>query len=566
MSDMSVYEICNFIKAELRCIGDSFVSIGYYLKQVRDRKLYTETGHKDIWEFAQVQFGISKSSASRFMSINDKFSLNGNSPELLEEYKGFSSSKLSEMLTLPEEQLKEIKPDMTREQIREMKPKKDKEESIDWIEKYCQMQLTVEAQELLLSDENLFSKYFMNNHICKSFTSDHYYGTGLKGYSDKNQYVFTKNNTPDKKYTWEELLDHIITRVKDGSIRQQNLHSNKDDLNFIKQLKSGEEQIPGQANIEDYPEELPSVAPAQQENKKMCFFNSDSECTIKGCSEVANNTMDIECDGICCNGCDMNMDCGARCNNVQLKVISEEPANEIDNNSKEIHNDVQEKDPEYFNLSDIKWLLKDKISNLKQMRDLQMVNRARIHMAMDVAAYSKLVDDYQDSQEEAVKRDINHALNFYNLQDYDNADFYLFQARKSIYDTCGYDRKQTFKPELYEFKPKRPELPLLKNNDQRKEWIEAYQTWPVWIYLELTGEKYYRYDFDNGESFVVKVSTCHKWIGTKGYRNEVEYGKEVYYILGHECKEAYRPKNPTFSESESNKSAMVEYLKEYQKK
>lgn len=39
-----------------------------------------------------------------------------------------------------------------------------------------------------------------------------------------------------------------------------------------------------------------------------------------------------------------------------------------------------------------------------------------------------------------------------------------------------------------------PELPLLKNNDQRAAFIDAYETWPIWIETKETGERYYRYD------------------------------------------------------------------------
>ena len=41
------------------------------------------------------------------------------------------------------------------------------------------------------------------------------------------------------------------------------------------------------------------------------------------------------------------------------------------------------------------------------------------------------------------------------------------------------------------------ELPKLTNNDKRKDWIDDYRSWPVWIEVEQTCERYYRYDFDN---------------------------------------------------------------------
>ena len=124
--DQKLIDICNAIKNELNTTKDSFVSLGYWLKQIRDRKLYEETGHKNLYEFAKDQFGISKSSVSRFMAVNDRFSLNGNSPILLDTYREFSQSQMVEMLSLTDEQIEHVTKDSTIKQIRDMKPKRPK--------------------------------------------------------------------------------------------------------------------------------------------------------------------------------------------------------------------------------------------------------------------------------------------------------------------------------------------------------------------------------------------------------------------------------------------------------
>ena len=43
--NQDVIGICTAVKNELNCTKSSFVSLGYWLKQVRDRRLYEETGH-----------------------------------------------------------------------------------------------------------------------------------------------------------------------------------------------------------------------------------------------------------------------------------------------------------------------------------------------------------------------------------------------------------------------------------------------------------------------------------------------------------------------------------------
>ena len=55
------------------------------------------------------------------MQINDTYSINGNSPEIQERYRGYGSSKLSEMLALPEEVREVVPRDATVREIREVK-------------------------------------------------------------------------------------------------------------------------------------------------------------------------------------------------------------------------------------------------------------------------------------------------------------------------------------------------------------------------------------------------------------------------------------------------------------
>lgn len=48
-----------------------------------------------------------------------------------------------------------------------------------------------------------------------------------------------------------------------------------------------------------------------------------------------------------------------------------------------------------------------------------------------------------------------------------------------------------------------PELPIMKNNDQRREWLRNYKDWGLWYEDEHIGVKYYRYEFENGAVLIV---------------------------------------------------------------
>ncbi len=107
------------IRRKLSETASNFVYIGYRLKQIRDSGMYD--GASDVFEFAQKEYGLGKSTVSRFIAINEKYSEGGNSLELKEEFRSFSSSKLAEMLTLPDSEIQLITEKTTIREIRELK-------------------------------------------------------------------------------------------------------------------------------------------------------------------------------------------------------------------------------------------------------------------------------------------------------------------------------------------------------------------------------------------------------------------------------------------------------------
>ena len=107
------------IRRKLEETAGNFVYIGYRLKQIRDSGMYD--GAADIFEFAEREYGLGKSTVSRFIAINGKYSEGGNSLELREEFRNFSSSKLAEMLTLTDAECQLITDKTTIKEIRDLK-------------------------------------------------------------------------------------------------------------------------------------------------------------------------------------------------------------------------------------------------------------------------------------------------------------------------------------------------------------------------------------------------------------------------------------------------------------
>lgn len=119
--DLEYGEMKTEIRNNISNMVLSFIDIGYWLKQIRDKELFKEDGYKNVYDMAQVEFNMSRTVVSRFMSINDKYSVGGNSRELLEQFQGFGKSALTEMLSLPVEDYELLTPDTKVEDIRELK-------------------------------------------------------------------------------------------------------------------------------------------------------------------------------------------------------------------------------------------------------------------------------------------------------------------------------------------------------------------------------------------------------------------------------------------------------------
>ena len=96
------------------------------------------------------------------------------------------------------------------------------------------------------------------------------------------------------------------------------------------------------------------------------------------------------------------------------------------------------------------------------------------------------------------------------------------------------------------------ELPVLKNMEEREQFIRDYKKWPVWTKNELTEETFYRFDLPDSTSIVVR--SYPTWLGWK----KIDMEHQRYYLL----KPGYRH----FADTEVNMTALKDHLKEVQKK
>lgn len=162
LTSISTYEeLKTSLVTEIRNLQTGFIRTGYLLKVARDTELIYQKGYKSVTEFAKEELGLTRDVTSRFISINDKYSEGGYSDRIQENYSEFGVSKLSEMLTLPDNVTAELTPQHTRDQIREIKKELEEEQKITEIERTLEKAAAEPMPEVL--DTTL--KCFLYNYL-----------------------------------------------------------------------------------------------------------------------------------------------------------------------------------------------------------------------------------------------------------------------------------------------------------------------------------------------------------------------------------------------------------------
>lgn len=154
-------------REEIEKHEESFVRIGYMLKVARDTDVLRSSGYKTVFEYAKDMYGLDATTVSRYISINDTYSISGYSPELDDKYKSFGYAKLSEMLTLPPAIVEELEPGMTREDIRTIKKEYQEEQKISDIEVAIERAEVINQEKASDDEVKEISIYEPNNNLEK---------------------------------------------------------------------------------------------------------------------------------------------------------------------------------------------------------------------------------------------------------------------------------------------------------------------------------------------------------------------------------------------------------------
>lgn len=311
------------LRRDLNSAVEAFVRIGYRLRKIRDTESYKLDGYKSLSEFAKAEYGIEKSTTSTFIAINEEFSKDGFSLELQDRYKGMGSSLLSEMLKLPEQDRDLITVNTTRAQIRDLKQFNRQENPEDnpladvivemlrgkkeFLNAYFE-QLDTDPEDLVyLLNPNGNMTFRKGKYMLFFYTLEQ--GIKYKVFGDSQNHHLSyeeffqmlRTIFPDAgKCSYESFYGEqespsapvdtpcgdVSTAGEQASKEPEKVENDTEAAGSAEQDPPSEEepQIPGQKEIEDYPEVLPkgyqtekTVPPAKPETRRNTPCSADSE-------------------------------------------------------------------------------------------------------------------------------------------------------------------------------------------------------------------------------------------------------------------------------------------------
>ncbi len=264
----------NVLDAEVKEAAAGFVRIGYLLKYARDNQIVQQAGYADVNEFAKANYGLTRDMVSRYIAINDKYSMNGNSMELLEKYQQFGYSKLAEMLTLPDEIADVIEPSTTREEIREIKKELKEEQSVSDLEVMLEPQ-----QETEITFDNNLEKamYELLKEHPELYKELYYITDDMLPEEKKSETIrYMCPNGAAVHIARVPQIGRLMISVKDSAetIELINMRSNEkesyswsDMIEAIEKLSPYESDSADDAYCKVYGKHLEEIAPAQQPEK-----------------------------------------------------------------------------------------------------------------------------------------------------------------------------------------------------------------------------------------------------------------------------------------------------------
>ena len=517
--DVSLEDAEVFIRSNLQSAVRSVIATGFYLKHIRDNELYLEAGYKNVNEYAMDRFGLSASATSRYITRNTRFSRGGNSPLIDDRFKDFSKSQLQEMLGMSDEQLEQVTPDMTVREIRSMARPKE----VPYIEIPGQTELK-EIPGFMPEPsgrrEMAATDLFQDEEV-------------LPGIEEPEELPGETHEVAVTELLGEETEPVETEDTSAGEIATSQQETPMSDYGFREKQCNALARRLIQAwkpwFLQDFQHRVMNVVESEKQIKEKIkgssrtwFFKGDTGKIMH--ANLFDGYIQFWEDA-CLGNCEWFYLCAA----IQRmwNVIALEDAQKIsdDLNAANCTPDVTSNAAE-----------KQQAEPEEQLDDTEFLKKV-LHRENELLNKFLAIPDVDINDPVIRKQQL------------------IVGALESI--LCDLE-EQKLKEELEKAEPDQPELPILKNDNQRKAFIDDYATWPIWIDNQETGERYYRYDLPDGTSFVIKTyhSMLYDWKADVTMRYKEGYGANEEYLL---------EPGKFFRDCRTNRTTLIEKLKEIQK-
>lgn len=575
------------IRADLANMQRSFIDIGCQMMQVRDRELYKDGGYDSVWAFAEQEFGIQRSTASRWMKMCQKFSVDGSSPVLKDEYKDFGKSQLQEMLYLEDEQLEEVTPGMTVKEIRELRSPEKKLVKPDQNQKEY---LNAFARYFIACNHDWLLKDFQNrvmnvgkspeeikNHLGPDHRTWHFAtdnGTAHINMFDDYVQLWDENKTHMGDFDWFyfaaalQRMWNIVamenaerkqkiecaTSHKTGTIDEKHgtpideLNLSVRTYNVLK--RAGVETIEGiqgmtdtdLAMIRNFSRRCMDEVHSKLEEyvrsnseKPLCDVAHESEEQITGQMSVEDYPELLPDQD--------KTDIGI--NNVEDNDVIQQPENVINPPESVIEDDEDAIDAEYKEIAaentEIEKICCQEVVDLDELTFSQIAIRDYLkEEERTLAEYEKVNSEDGGLPHNLMMR-----------------QWMLVKALRLLLESEAELEEDDELEEQEEPSPVQSDLPVMRNNDQRKGWLKNYKDWPVWFEVPEASEIYYRFNLPDGSSIV--ICEYHMWLSWKekySDENPDSIGTREYLL---------NPGYRYLQDCCTNSTVLVEHLKNLQK-
>lgn len=519
----------------IKDVKNGFIKTGYYLGLIRNQRLW-EPEYSGFQEFLDANYRKDRSWASRCISLYEHFGCRGGReglPHLAEPYEDYSVSQLIEMLSMTEEQRQQVAPDMTVRQIRELKPKREKEvpEDISAEEMPGETEKEPAGEQ---EEEQIHGQMNVTDNPGAVATSQQPEADATGWRQEEEE------NAPDESWNLGDLPQAGGGLVRNLALRL--VHERRTQLLFLPYDRhEAEEKVRIQMGLmaRTYDNSIPVGNGVEASACGIIIEFYEGEKDLGTCSYArfltqvrkalekpaekmeegaGNGTEDRESITETPETVAEGRENGPECQGADQEM--EESATESTGEPEDI--------PVWaaYDRQILEKMIRDATEEMDIMREYWAEHMPDVctEHAMRIQAYRNLLEMHEKQEEEEQEEE------------------------------PGRD-------------PAQPELPVLKNDGQRKEWLRNYQSWGLWYEDRNIGAKYYRYIFANGAILVVDEYQYDTYEGDAGYTASFLHlvgGPEpARHTKYGEYKWPYRQR---YSRNPDSETELVEFLKALQQK